>query len=134
MILVGAGWRARALTLVLTTGLITIFILVISVIGKWSVVRVALRGSLSHQPVVAAGCPPRGARRGPYGSTKNSHGRLRALALAPPIFVDPARSRARNASAGPRLRAAPVTPLLCAEGATLQPSGSSSLEKLKKSS
>jgi hypothetical protein len=120
------------LTLVLTTGLITIFIVVISVIRKWSVVRVALRGSLSHQPVVAAGC-----RRGPYGSTKNSPGRLRALALrglAPPIFVAPARSRARNASAGPRLRAAPVTPLLCAEGATLQPSGSSSLEKLKKSS
>ena len=29
---------ARALTLVLTTGLITIFILVISVIGKWSVI------------------------------------------------------------------------------------------------
>lgn len=53
---------ARALTLVLTTGLITIFILVISVIGKWSVVRVALRGSLSHQPVVAAGCPPRAGR------------------------------------------------------------------------
>jgi hypothetical protein len=121
--------RAPTLTLVLTTGLITIFILVISVIGKWSVVRVALRGSLSHQPVVAAGC-----RRGPYGSTKNSPGRLRALALAPPIFVAHARSRARNASAGPRLRAAPVTPLLCAEGATLQPSGSSSLEKLKKSS
>ena len=33
--------RARpTLTLVLTTGLITIFILVISVIGKWSVVCV----------------------------------------------------------------------------------------------
>ena len=29
---------ARSLTLVLTTGLITIFILVISVIGKWSVI------------------------------------------------------------------------------------------------
>ena len=39
----GKGWwlvfgvtRALTLTLVLTTGLITIFILVISVIGKWS--------------------------------------------------------------------------------------------------
>ena len=33
--------RALTLTLVLTTGLITIFILVISVIGKWS--RLVLR-------------------------------------------------------------------------------------------
>ena len=35
--------RALTLTLVLTTGLITIFILVISVIGKWSVVCVRAR-------------------------------------------------------------------------------------------
>jgi hypothetical protein len=61
-LVIGYARATLTLTLVLTTGLITIFILVISVIGKWSVVRVALRGSLSHQPVVAAGCPPRAVR------------------------------------------------------------------------
>ena len=43
-----SGRRALTLTLtlVLTTGLITIFILVISVIGKWSVARA---NTLTHQ-------------------------------------------------------------------------------------
>ena len=38
------------LTLVLTTGLITIFILVISVIGKWSVVCARANTNI-HQPL-----------------------------------------------------------------------------------